>query len=153
MPELEYPLFLPLQYAVFTDALVSLDDKIGKLSKLVEIADETKLNYLWKREFRKFVLRWEAFRDSRATWISRVIAIGGIIKLSKFEYHFTYWAGDFERRTQQLIPLNTPVKRPNGSIVKEIAEEAGNAISSAIPSEVWWILAGGVAIYAISRKD
>ena len=134
-----------VSYQAFTDKIDALDKQIAKVDELVNVAPTALINEPWRREWRKYRRRWEVWRDSRASWITRVVAIEGHQRLARFEAGWVWWAGDLELRAKQLIPPTAPVRKPGGSLVKDIIEDI-------TPTPVWWILGGAAALYVVTRK-
>lgn len=133
-----------LSYSAFTDKIDAIDKKVTELNGMVDQTPAGLVNETWRVEWRKYRRRWEIWRDSRATWISRVLALEGAQRLARFEAGYIYWAADFEKRSKQLVPPTEPVRKPGGSLAK--------IIEDATPPQVWWILGGAAALYVLTRK-
>ena len=114
----------------------ALDEAIQALRADVENAPVTrKLDAGWRFEFDDFLRRWALDRNNYVD----VVLFASTGKLDDYTLSYRYWARDFTNKSG--IRPTLPLERATKSVKPVLA--------GIIPDEVWWILAGGMALWVL----
>lgn len=127
----------------FADAIASLDSAVKQLDAAIRASKVASVNAKWRAQWNAYVRRWELERDSYADWGSRLFLTVANARLETFREHYLWWASDFERRAGSSS--SSPVPRKANAPVKDFT-------ASAIPSQVWWVVGVGVAVFALGAS-
>lgn len=116
----------------------AIDNAIAVLDGDIRASTAPRLNASWRTEWDAFRRRWQVERDSYASWDSRLFAYSVMPRLDDFENAYRRWAREFQTRTGAAphVPSPAPV----------------TDFGAAVPAELWWILAGAVALYIVMNS-
>jgi hypothetical protein len=117
----------------------AMDDAISLLDGDVRASTAPKLDAAWREGFDAFVRRWAVQRDTFASWGSRLFATRVMPILDDFEASYRAWAKQYQKRsgTAPRVADPAPVTGMTESIV---------------PTELWYLLAAGVALYIFTNR-
>lgn len=130
-------------FVITPDAIKSkveaLDAAIAVLDGDVLATPTSKIGASWRTEWNAFRRRWAVERDSYASWSARLFATYAMPRIQAFEENYRWWARDFEKKTGTRAPVSSPAP----------SESATEAL---VPTPVWWIVAGALALVVLARR-
>lgn len=99
---------------------------------------EGKLGAAWRAEWEAFRRRWAIERDSYATWDARLFATRVMPRIEAYEGNYQWWARDFAKKSG--VTPSVALARPSEG-----------AAAALVPSEVWWLLGGGLGLWILLK--
>lgn len=118
--------------------IAALDNAIALLDGDIRASTAPRLNQAWRTEWDAFRRRWQIERDSYASFDARMFAWRVMPRIEDFENAYRRWAREYQERTKLAprVPGPAPV----------------TPFGAAVPAELWWILAGAVALYIVMNS-
>lgn len=116
----------------------ALDDAIALLDGDIRASIAPRLNAPWRAEWDAFRRRWAVERDSYASFDARMFAWRVVPRVEDFENAYRRWAREYQDRTKLAPRVADPAPVTD--------------FGTAVPAELWWILAGAVALYIVMNS-